>query len=76
MIEGNGRVGYTLICDGCGEECDELFDSFMDSVEYKKDKDNGWYSKQDENGEWNDYCPDCSEDLGLKRLGKGDLLDE
>lgn len=59
MIEGY-HGDYTLECDICGAEAEETFDSFMDAVEWKKDKSNGWTSKK-RDGEWMDVCPDCRE---------------
>lgn len=50
---------YALICDICGNEADEPFDEFMDAVDWKKDSDNGWTSRKDKKGNWEDVCPDC-----------------
>ena len=57
MIELLGPDRYTVYCDVCGEEAEEVFDTFMDTVEYKKA--NGWKSQR-RNGEWEDVCPSCS----------------
>ena len=56
MIEGSERLGYTLTCDECGEEID--FYSFMEAVDYKKE--NGWKSRKDRYGDWEDICPNCT----------------
>jgi len=55
MIEGDNDFGYTLTCDICGEEID--FDDFYEAVDYKKE--NGWISRKDKYGYWEDICPDC-----------------
>ena len=49
---------YTLICDICGAETDEEFDSFQDAIDAREDI--GWKSKRVE-GECLDICPDCIE---------------
>ena len=58
MIE---RIGgqYYLYCDVCGEEAEESFFGFDDTVQYKKD--NGWKSQKNEDGDWEDVCPNCQE---------------
>jgi hypothetical protein len=58
MIEKDGEHEFTLICDECGTETDEVFDSFTDVVDFKKNKENGWHSVN-EDDEWEDLCPDC-----------------
>lgn len=58
MIDGAKEFGYTLTCDECEMEEGEVFDEFMEAVEYKKS--NGWHSVR-KNGEWNDVCPECWE---------------
>ena len=57
MIEGNEDLGYELTCDECGEVIDG-FDFFMQAVDYKKE--NGWKSRKDKYGAWEDICPDCT----------------
>jgi len=47
---------YHLICEICGEEAEECFDSFGEVVEYKKY--NGWISQKTE-GRWQEICPSC-----------------
>ena len=59
MIDGNRDEGYELICDNCGEACEELFDDFHDAVHFKQDRDNGWKSVKDKNGDWQELCPSC-----------------
>jgi len=49
---------YVLYCDYCGIEAEGNFETFDDTVEYKKE--NGWKSKMTERG-WNDCCPECQE---------------
>jgi hypothetical protein len=69
MIDGNDDDGYTLTCDHCGEEADELFDYFQDAVEFKKDRSNKWRAVKDFDGNWHDLCPACNQPdiiLGLK----------
>ena len=67
MISGFSGI-YQLECDICGQEADEEFDSFMDAVEFKKDKCNGWTSRKVDSvwtsrkadSVWEDVCPDCN----------------
>jgi len=59
MIEKYGPYDYRLSCDYCEEECDEIFETFDDAVDYKTDKDNGWKSIQDKNNDWLELCPTC-----------------
>jgi hypothetical protein len=49
---------YTLECDICGNEAGGDFDSFYEAVEWKKDRGNGWISRNTDTG-WEDVCPDC-----------------
>lgn len=56
MIEKDGFDAYLLICDVCGEECEEDFETFFDVVDGKKEHD--WISVKNTNG-WEDVCPDC-----------------
>jgi len=60
MIEKYDRDDFRLICDSCGEECDEIFETFRDAVDYKQDRDNGWASVKDKDGEWAELCPSCN----------------
>jgi hypothetical protein len=60
MIEELCDGDFRLVCDNCGEECDLPFDAFYDAVEYKKDKDNGWRTIKDKDGEYCDLCPACN----------------
>ena len=48
---------YTLICDICGSEADQEFDSFQDAIDAREDI--GWKSKRVD-VEWLDVCPDCT----------------
>jgi hypothetical protein len=59
---------YALVCDSCGDEADETFDSFMEAVEFKKDRDNNWRSVKDKNGDWQDVCPSCNCPEVLRKL--------
>ena len=56
MIEGNEDFGYSLTCDVCGETIED-FEVFQDAVDYKKE--NGWKSRKNKYGEWEDVCPEC-----------------
>ena len=47
---------YLLVCDNCGEDCGEVFSSFFDGVDYKKE--NGWKSEKTATG-WEETCPEC-----------------
>jgi len=58
MIERNYYSDYSLLCDECGTEADEEFESFEEAVYFKKDKNNGWHSVKTDD-EWEDLCPDC-----------------
>jgi hypothetical protein len=63
MIEKGGTKGhaiFTLTCDYCGDECDEVFEEFQDAVDYKTDRDNGWATVKDVNGYWTELCPSCN----------------
>jgi hypothetical protein len=60
MIEKIDRYEYVLLCDNCGDDVEEMFESFQDAVEYKKDKDNGWCTVKDKNGDWCELCPACN----------------
>ena len=71
MIEKYGPYDYRLFCDYCEEACDEIFETFDDAVDYKTDKDNGWMSIKDRNGDWCELCPSCKAPeivMGLKGL--------
>ena len=60
MIGGPGSDGaYFLACDVCGETADAIFREFNEAVSFKRN--NGWKSQR-YNGEWEDVCPDCSEE--------------
>jgi len=58
MIDTNDGwpKNFSLYCNICGEEVNEVFDDFYDVVDYKKK--NKWRS-QLKNGEWEDICPNC-----------------
>jgi Fe2+ or Zn2+ uptake regulation protein len=58
MIEKNIDHDYSLLCDECGTEVDDVFDSFEEAVAFKKDKTNGWHSVKTDD-EWEDLCPNC-----------------
>jgi hypothetical protein len=60
MIECYEEDGFGLRCDHCEDECDEIFGTFHDAIEYKKDKDNGWRSIKDQYDDWYDLCPSCN----------------
>jgi hypothetical protein len=63
MIDKLSACDYRLICDWC----DDTFEAFQDAVDFKKDRDNGWKTVKDFNGEWNDLCPSCDQpDIILK----------
>lgn len=56
MIEKQ-HYKYILICDVCGEDSEECFDTFQDAVDGRKEI--GWKSEKN-NNEWKDVCPNCS----------------
>jgi hypothetical protein len=61
MIENDNDFGlFNLICDSCGDDCEEFFDTFQEVVEFKREKENGWRSVKDKDGYWQDICPACS----------------
>jgi hypothetical protein len=66
--EGDGEDDYVLTCDNCGDESDEMFDSFYEAVEYKKDKDNGWRTVKDKDGNWQELCPACNTPEIIRKL--------
>jgi Zn/Cd-binding protein ZinT len=69
MIGGNKEDGFTLTCDHCGEDADEVFEEFRDAVNFKQDRANKWRAVKDFDGDWQDLCPVCNQPdiiLGLK----------
>ena len=52
---------YQLVCDICGNETAESFDSFDEAVDYKQEE--GWTSERGEQLDfkdgWIDLCPNC-----------------
>lgn len=52
----------TFICDDCGEALDTGEPEFGDAVRAKKAA--GWASRKDNEGDWQDLCPDCKEGVG------------
>jgi hypothetical protein len=78
VIEKVDKDEFILSCDHCGDECGdecgEIFETFYDAVEYKKDKDNAWRTIKDKNNDWYDLCPACSTPEIIRKLkGAGDL---
>jgi len=73
MIEKYDEFDFRLICDHCGDECDELFNTFQEAVEYKTDRDNGWVSVKNKNGEWQELCPDCNKGVVIAEM-RGEKL--
>jgi len=61
-------AAFRLICDHCGEECDEVFDTHDEAVDYKVDRDNGWASVKDKDNEWVELCPDCNKPEIIAKL--------
>lgn len=59
-IEKTSLETYELECDVCGDDAGIDFDTFMEAVDWKKDKSNGWTSKKI-GGDWHDVCPDCKD---------------
>jgi hypothetical protein len=76
MIEKTGVHEYCLVCDNCGDVCDEVFDSFQEAVEYKKDKDNSWRVIKDKNNDWQDLCPACTTPEIIAELKGMDVPDK
>jgi len=68
MIEKFDRNDFKLFCDHCGDECDEFFETFDDAVDYKVDRDNGWASVKDKDGEWAELCPSCNKPKIIAKL--------
>jgi len=60
VIEKYGSNDFRLSCDHCENECDEVFETFDDAVDYKVDRSNGWASIKDKYGEWAELCPSCN----------------
>ena len=52
---------YQLVCDICGDETTECFDTFDEAVDYKQEE--GWTSERGEQLDlkdgWIDACPSC-----------------
>lgn len=59
MIEKIKGKHY-LICDMCGEDFE--FDSYDKAIKFKKEQN--WKSKKYSNGEWEDICDYCREEMG------------
>jgi hypothetical protein len=68
MIERTGRNKFVLSCDNCMNELDEVFESFYEAVEYKKDEDNGWCTIKDKIGDWQELCPACNTPEVIRKL--------
>jgi hypothetical protein len=68
MIEKVDKDAFTLFCDNCGDECDEIFEDFQDAVAYKKGEDNGWRTIKDKNGDWCELCPACNTPEIIRKL--------
>lgn len=49
---------YVLECDVCGVDSGELFDEFLEAVEWKRDKSHGWSSRRIDD-DWEDICEEC-----------------
>ena len=62
MIDKN-YGSYLLICDICGNETAECFDTFDEAVDYKQEE--GWTSERGEQLDlkdgWIDLCPICKQ---------------
>ncbi|MCX7951932.1 MAG: hypothetical protein N2594_08315 [Clostridiales bacterium] len=58
MIEKIHGKHY-LICDCCGDEFE--FDSYDKAIQFKREND--WKSRK-YNGEWEDICDYCMEEIG------------
>jgi len=78
MIEKMSEDDYRLICDYCGDECVEVFDSFQEAVEYKKNRANRWTSIKDKSDVWTELCPSCNTPYNREKIQgkKQDALDE
>jgi hypothetical protein len=66
MIEKLDDGDFVLSCDNCGDM--EVFDTFQDAVDYKKDRDNGWRTIKDKNNDWCDLCPACCTPEVIRKL--------
>lgn len=60
MIEKNGDF-YILACDICGAEPEESFVDFEEAVAFKVDRSNGWTSRKNSDGSWEELCPTCND---------------
>ena len=67
-IEKYDKDDFRLFCDHCGDECDEIFETFQDAVDFKVDRDNGWASVKDKDGVWNELCPSCNKPEIIAKL--------
>jgi hypothetical protein len=68
MINKLDRDIFVLCCDNCNDECDEIFESFYEAVEYKKDEDNGWRTIKDRDDDWQELCPACNTPEIIRKL--------
>ena len=64
MIDKNYGA-YVLICDICGNEADQSFDTFDNAIDAKNEL--GWRSERGEQLDlkdgWVDLCPDCQQEV-------------
>ena len=68
MIERIGST-YAISCDICGIEV-ENFDYFYEAYVWKKDKSNGWISRQKKD-EWFYICPECQKSDAMNEFKGG-----
>jgi len=64
IFEGDSNSDYELRCDICGGDEGEVFLSFLEAVEFKKDRANNWRCRKLK-GSWEDLCPGCADDEGM-----------
>lgn len=50
----------SFICDDCGDALDAYTNDFTEAIEVLKM--NSWTFIRQKNGDYEHYCPDCSED--------------
>ena len=57
MISKEGG-DFWLYCDKCSNY-ETGFGTWQDIIEFKKNKNNGWGSRKEKDGDWMDLCPEC-----------------
>lgn len=64
MIYRAGHNAYRLSCDECEREPEDVgFESFREASQWARD--HNWYIRRNEDGSFDNFCPDCAREQGL-----------